>query len=373
MRKTMLDTVRWINKNKEIFPATGKIKENFLPGKLRLIDQTVLPEKLVYVETDDRQEIFDYIKRLVVRGAPAIGCAAALGLAAVSQHSKASNTSDFLCEIRKTADYLSSSRPTAVNLSWALKRSVSVIEKSVSEGTECVDKLKALLLSEALEIVREDIEMCQAIGQNGLKLIRNGDGILTHCNAGALATADYGTALSPIYAAHEKGMKVKVFSDETRPLLQGSRLTAWELKRSGVDVTTICDNMAAQVMREGKINLVIVGADRIAANGDTANKIGTYGVAILAKHHKIPFYIAAPYSTVDIAIKDGSGIPIEERDGNEIRRGFGKLTAPLDVSVYNPAFDVTPHSLITGIITEKGIIRKPFSTNIRKLLGRKLG
>ena len=364
----MLDTVRWINSDGKIFPTTGKVDKKFLPGKLRLIDQTVLPERLVYVETDDRQEIFDDIKRLVVRGAQAIGCAAALGLAAVSQHSKAGNSSAFLCEIRKTADYLSSSRPTAVNLSWALKRAVSSLERSASGGVACVDRLKEVLLAEALEIVWEDIEMCKEIGQNGVDLIRDGAGILTHCNAGALATADYGTALSPIYAAYEKGLKIKVYSDETRPLLQGSRLTAWELKRAGVDVTTICDNMAAQVMREGRIDLVIVGADRIAANGDTANKIGTYGVAILAKYHKIPFYVAAPYSTVDIAIGDGSGIPIEERDGNEIRRGFGKLTAPPDVSVYNPAFDVTPHGLITGIITEMGIIKRPFSTNIRKMM-----
>lgn len=369
----MLDTVRWINSNGKIFPGTGKIDKNLLPGKLRLIDQTVLPVNLVYVETDDRQEIFDCIKRLVVRGAPAIGCAAALGLAAVSQHSKAENAPQFLCEIRKTADYLSSSRPTAVNLSWALTRVVLFVEKSIKGGVDCVARLKEILLSEALEIVTEDISMCKAIGQNGLQLIKNGAGILTHCNAGALATADYGTALSPVYAAHEKGLKIKVYSDETRPLLQGSRLTAWELKRSGVDVTTICDNMAAQVMREGKIDLVIVGADRIAANGDTANKIGTYGVAILAKHHKIPFYIAAPYSTVDLAIRDGSGIPIEERDGNEIRRGFGTLTAPADVSIYNPAFDVTPHSLITGIITEKGIIKKPFRASIRKLFGFRPG
>jgi methylthioribose-1-phosphate isomerase len=367
----MLDTVRWITADGKIFPATGKIDKNLLPGKLRLIDQTVLPETLVYVETDDGQEIFDCIKRLVVRGAPAIGCAAALGLAAVSQHSKAGNSSDFLCELRKTADYLSSSRPTAVNLSWALKRVVLSVEKSISCGLECVNKLKESLLSEALEIVREDIEMCKAIGQHGVALIRDGAGILTHCNAGALATADYGTALSPIYAAYEKGLKIKVYSDETRPLLQGSRLTAWELKRAGVDVTTICDNMAAQVMREGKIDLIIVGADRIAANGDTANKIGTYGVAILAKYHKIPFYIAAPYSTVDITMNDGSKIPIEERDGDEIRRGFGRLTAPPDVSTYNPAFDVTTHELITGIITERGIIRKPFTANIRKMFGRK--
>ncbi len=367
----MIDTVRWINSKGKIFSGPGKFNKNFLPGKLRLIDQTRLPEKLVYVETDDKHEIFDFIKRLVVRGAPAIGCAAALGLAAVSQNSKAKSSAEFLREIRKTAEYLASSRPTAVNLSWALKRSVSSIEKASREICD-VRRLKELLLVEALEIVSEDIEMCKAIGRNGLSLIRNGMGILTHCNAGALATSDYGTALSPIYAAHEKGLKIKVFSDETRPLLQGSRLTAWELKRAGVNVTTICDNMAAQVMREGKIDLVIVGADRISANGDAANKIGTYGVAILAKYHGIPFYVAAPYSTVDIAIKHGSGIPIEERNGDEIRKGFGRLTAPADVKIYNPAFDVTPNELIAGIITEKGIIRKPYGKNIRKILGGKM-
>ncbi|OGV41813.1 MAG: S-methyl-5-thioribose-1-phosphate isomerase [Lentisphaerae bacterium GWF2_49_21] len=361
-----------MNSERKIFPSSGKFYKIFLPGKLRLIDQTMLPEKLIYLETDDRQEIFDYIKRLVVRGAPAIGCAAGLGLAAVSQHSRARKVSEFVREIRKTADYLASSRPTAVNLSWALNRTVAAVEKSTADGAGDVSSLKLVLLMEALEIVREDVEMCKSIGQNGVRLLKNGMGILTHCNAGALATADYGTALSPIYAAHEKGMKIKVYSDETRPLLQGSRLTAWELKRAGVDVTTICDNMAAQVMREGKINLVIVGADRIAANGDAANKIGTYGVAILAKYHKIPFYIAAPYSTVDISIRNGSGIPIEERNGDEIRRGFGRLTAPSDVTVYNPAFDVTPNELITGIITEKGIIRTPFRKNIMKMLGNKL-
>ncbi len=368
----MLDTVRWISSRKKIYPGPGKTGKDILPGKLRMIDQTMLPERLVYVETDDAEKIYDYIKRLVVRGAPAIGCAAALGLAAASQHSRAKKASDFVREIRRTADYLASSRPTAVNLSWALNRSVKTAEEAVAGGICDIRRLKEILLLEALEIVSEDIGMCHSIGLNGVKLIRPGMGILTHCNAGALATADYGTALAPIYAAHEKGMKIKVYSDETRPLLQGSRLTAWELKRSGVDVTSICDNMAAQVMREGKIDMVIVGADRIAANGDAANKIGTYGVAILAKFHGIPFYIAAPYSTVDITIRDGSGIPIEERNGDEIRRGFGRLTAPSDVSVYNPAFDVTPNGLISGIITEKGIIRKPFGRNIGKMLGAKL-
>jgi methylthioribose-1-phosphate isomerase len=211
-------------------------------------------------------------------------------------------------------------------------------------------------LSEALAILAEDISMCASIGEHGAALLKNGMGVLTHCNAGALATSDYGTALAPIYIAKEKGVEVTVYSDETRPLLQGSRLTAWELAGAGVKVVTICDNMAAQVMREGKIDLIIVRADRVAANGDAANKIGTYGVAILAKHHNIPFYVAIPYSTIDHSLPDGAGIPIEQREPDEVRRGFGKLTAPEDVEIYNPAFDVTPNDLITGFITENGIV-----------------
>ena len=358
-----MDAVRWKG-------SDGKIYSGFqdgvklLPGKLRLIDQTLLPEKLEYVETDNLEEIYSFIKRLVVRGAPAIGCAAALGLAAVSQKSSAADTKTFMDEVSSSADYLASSRPTAVNLFWALNRCVELLKSSKLKSP---DEMKELLIREALEILSEDIEMCRAIGLNGACLIKDDTRILTHCNAGALATADYGTALSPIYVAHEKGLRLKVFADETRPLLQGARLTAWELDRAGVDVTVICDNMAAFVMRKKMVDIVITGADRIAMNGDSANKIGTYGLAVLASYHKIPFYIAAPYSTIDFSITDGSQIPIEERDRDEVIRGFWKLTAPASVNVFNPAFDVTPCELISGIITERGIIIPPFIENIENL------
>lgn len=363
----MLDPVRWITEDGEILDGlSGNESKLEIKGKLRLIDQTKLPEELVYIATDDIEEIFDAIKRLVVRGAPAIGCAAALGLVAVSRKSQSEDPETFFCEIRKSSAYLASSRPTAVNLEWALNRCVSKLEqKDFSD----VRSMKDFLLEEALSILQEDIEMCKAIGEHGVELLSDGMGILTHCNAGALATSDYGTALSPIYAAKGKGINIKVYSDETRPLLQGSRLTAWELQKAGVDVVTICDNMAAQVMKEGKIDLVIVGSDRISANGDVANKIGTYGVAILAKYHNIPFYVAVPYSTIDMSLATGDLIPIEQRDPDEIRRGFGKLTAPADISVYNPAFDVTPNELIAGIITEKGIVRPPYKENFEAFFG----
>ncbi len=359
----MIDPVRWI-------APSGNILSEFaegiplLPGKLRLIDQTLLPERLEYLETDDIGEIFDAIKTLKVRGAPAIGCAAALGLAAVSQHSSQKDGQAFIAETRGSADFLAKSRPTAVNLFWALDRCVAALRNS---GRDDVGELKKLLLKEALEILKEDILMCRSIGEAGLPLMKAGMGVLTHCNAGALATGDYGTALSPIYLAHEKGIHLKVYADETRPLLQGARLTAWELKKAGVDVTVICDNMAAVVMRDRKVDLVIVGADRIAVNGDAANKIGTYSVAILADFHKIPFYVAAPYSTIDFTLADGSGIPIEERGGDEIRCGFGRRTVLPEIATYNPAFDVTPNRLIKGIITEKGIVSPPFKENILKL------
>jgi methylthioribose-1-phosphate isomerase len=351
----MIDTVRWKSN------CPGKL----MPGKLRLIDQTRLPEHLIYLETDNDEEIFDFIKRLVVRGAPAIGCAAALGLAAVSQHSAAKTKQDFMEDIKNTADYLAASRPTAVNLSWALDRCLKKIESAEEND---IFQLKEILIQEGINILNEDIHMCRSIGENGIELIKRGNGILTHCNAGALATGDYGTALSPIYLAAERQMEITVYSDETRPLLQGSRLTAWELKKADINVITICDNMAAQVMREGKIDLIIVGSDRIAANGDAANKIGTYGLAILAKYHKIPFYVAAPYSTIDISLETGDKIPIEQRDADEIRCGFGRLTAPADINVYNPAFDVTPHELITGIITESGILRPAYTKTIKKFI-----
>ena len=354
----MIDTVRWKEKH----------LGNLLPGKLRIIDQTKLPEELVYLESDTDVEIYDYIKRLVVRGAPAIGCAAALGLGAVIQHSKAKTRDDFLKDVKKVSDFLAQSRPTAVNLFWALNRCVNKLNNSAETK---VALLKEILVQEGINILNEDISMCKAIGEHGLKLLKNGFGILTHCNAGALATGDYGTALSSIYTAHSLGMDLRVYSDETRPLLQGSRLTAWELKKAGINVVTICDNMAAQVMKEGKINIVITGADRIAANGDSANKIGTYGIAVLAKYHNIPFFIAAPYSTIDINTKAGTDIPIEQRDPDEVRKGFGKLTAPKDVNVYNPAFDVTPNELIHGIITESGILYPPFKESIKNMISAK--
>ena len=338
----MLETVRWIT-------AEGKVLDRYeegvqvLPGKLRIIDQTRLPQELVYLELDDVDEIVAAIKRLSVRGAPAIGCAAALGLAACAQHLPQEG---FLGRVQELANKLAASRPTAVNLFWALERCLSHL-------TRCDKPSVGELLSEALDILGEDIQMCQAIGAHGAALIEDGMGILTHCNAGALATGDFGTALSPMYVAHKDGRKFTVYSDETRPLNQGSRLTAWELHQTGIDVVTICDNMAAQVMKEGKIDLIIVGSDRIAANGDAANKIGTYGLAVLAKHHSIPFYVAAPTSTIDASLEHGGLIPIEQRDPAEVGAAEG-------VRVYNPAFDVTPCELISGIITENGFHRPPF-------------
>jgi methylthioribose-1-phosphate isomerase len=261
---------------------------------------------------------------------------------------------DLIRAVRDATALLRTSRPTAVNLFWALDRIDRRLERaSVSDPAALLD----LLLAEAQAIAEEDRAMCRSIGQHGSSLLSSGQGVLTHCNAGGLATADYGTALAVIFTAHEQGKAIEVFADETRPLLQGARLTAWELQRRGVPVTLICDNMAAQVMRERRVDLVVVGADRIAANGDTANKIGTYGVAVLAKAHGIPFYVAAPSSTFDLAIADGSQIPIEQRDAREITHGFGRPTAPEGVAVYNPAFDVTPAELIAGIITERGVIR----------------
>jgi len=360
----MLDPVTWKLANGEIIKGRRPGCNDYR-GVLRLIDQTKLPVELTYLETADLETVYDAIKRLVVRGAPAIGCSAALGLAAVTFTSRAVDVSALKAEIRRDAARLASSRPTAVNLFWALDRCTRMADQSTAAT---VAELQQQLAETALDILSEDIGMCQSIGRHGVSLFRDGIGVLTHCNAGALATGDYGTALSPVYTAHEQGMKVTVYSDETRPLLQGSRLTAWELNQAGVDVVTICDNMAAQVMREGKVQLVIVGADRIAANGDTANKIGTYGVAILAKYHGVPFYVAAPYSTIDLQLADGSGIPIEQRDGNEIKNGFGRQTAPDAVRTYNPAFDVTPHELIAGIITERGIITPPFPEKIRALV-----
>jgi len=331
-------------------------------GAVDLIDQTLLPNELKYISCKTVEEIWEAIKVLRVRGAPAIGIAGALGTVLGIWHSKAKNYIEFKSELDKVTGYLATSRPTAVNLFWALDRM-----KAVAEANKDYDipKIKEILLNEAQKIIDEDKAICRAIGRKGAELIKDNDTILTHCNAGGLATADYGTAIAVIFAAHEQGKKIKVFADETRPLLQGARLTAWELMQAGIDVTLICDNMAAQVMKEGKINCVIVGADRIAANGDTANKIGTYGVAVLAKEHKIPFYVAAPTSTFDLSLANGDLIPIEQRGADEVTEKFGKRTAPKGVKVYNPAFDVTPARLIDGIITEVGIIKAPYTENLK--------
>lgn len=338
-----------------------------LPGLVRLIDQTLLPTELQYRDCRSVEEIWEAIRMLRVRGAPAIGVAAAMGTVLGVQRLDVTHRADYEAKLRETTAYLRSSRPTAVNLFWALER----MERHFKSLAEPFSSSKATraLLTEALAIEAEDRGMCRAIGQAGASLIGEGQGVLTHCNAGGLATADYGTALAVMFAAAESGRRFHVFADETRPLLQGARLTAWELAQRGIDVTLICDNMAAQVMKEGKVQLVVVGADRIAANGDTANKIGTYGVALLAQAHSIPFYVAAPSSTFDLSLEDGSAIPIEQRDPREVTHGFGRQTAPEGIKVYNPAFDVTPARYIAGIITERGVIRPVTREAIERVLG----
>lgn len=331
---------------------------------LIIIDQTKLPTITEFIKLETLEDVWQAIFHLKVRGAPAIGVAAAFGLYVGIRNACEADFETFWTELKKSSDYLATSRPTAVNLFWALNR----MEKKAQSCKELpVIEIKAELLKEAQAIRDEDEAMCRAIGENALTLLSDGMTVLTHCNAGALATAQYGTALSPFYLAKEKGMNIKVFADETRPLLQGARLTTWELYNSGVDVTLICDNMAAMVMSKGMIDAIIVGCDRVAANGDTANKIGTYGVAVLAKHHNIPFYIAGPTSTIDMNAKTGDDIPIEERNELEVSCGFGRRTAPEGVKVFNPAFDVTPSELITAIITEKGILKQPYSESLKKL------
>lgn len=333
-------------------------------GRIKLIDQTLLPNEFKQIYCDDLPTIWEAIKSLRVRGAPAIGIAGALGAVLGIWNSSAETYDDFASELKKATDYLATSRPTAVNLFWALDR----ISRTADENKNLsISDLKDALLAEAQEIIEEDKAMCRAIGQHGIELLNENDTILTHCNAGGLATSDYGTALAVMFSAHDAGKKISVFADETRPLLQGARLTTWELMQAGIDVTLICDNMAAQVMKEGKIQCVIVGADRIAANGDTANKIGTYNVAILAQAHEIPFYVAAPTSTIDYSLETGSEIPIEQRSAKEVTEGFGKLTAPKGVRVYSPAFDVTPASLVTAIITEKGVARLPYTESLKEM------
>jgi len=321
-------------------------------GHLRLLDQTLLPAKIVYRDCQTVEDVWEAIKVLRVRGAPVIGVAAAYGVVIGAQSGDA----------RDAVERLKTSRPTAVNLFWALDRMRRVI------NARPANLLKALH-SEATNIEEEDRSFCLGIGQHGAGLVPEGGGVLTHCNAGSLVTAGRGTALAVLYEARERGKNFHVFVDETRPLLQGARLTAWELMQRGVPATLICDNMAARVMHEGKIQMVVVGADRIAANGDTANKIGTYGVAILAQAHGVPFYVAAPSSTFDLSIPNGEQIPIEERDPREVTHGFGSSTAPAGIPVYNPAFDVTPARLIAGIVTERGLVRPVNAESIKSLLG----
>ena len=316
--------------------------------KLKWIDQTCLPLELVYKTSDDYEEIITAIKRLEVRGAPAIGIAAAYALAIASF--KENNTSeDFILKI---ADALKASRPTAVNLFWAVDRMVDIYNKFKDEPHEEIIKE---LFYESAQIHKEDEEMCRHIGEHGAELIKDGDTILTHCNAGALATGGIGTALAVIYTAQKQGKNIKVFADETRPLLQGARLTAWELQQENIDVTLITDNTAGMLMRQGKIDHIIVGADRVTQNGDVANKIGTYAVAVLAKENNIPFYVALPGSTFDLTLESGDDIIIEERSSLEVTKGFGNQTSPHDIQVYSPAFDVTPAKYISYYITDSGL------------------
>jgi methylthioribose-1-phosphate isomerase len=333
---------------------------------LDLLDQRLLPSEVVYLELLTAEGVWDAIKHLAVRGAPAIGIAAAYGVVLGSRNTEGT-PEQWLASVYQAAEYLATSRPTAVNLFWALDRMKARAASLVAEGAAATAQCKQALLDEAIAIQSEDEETCRLIGEHALELFEDGMGVLTHCNAGGLATAKYGTALAPFYLAQEQGIHLKVFADETRPVLQGARLTAFELQQAGVDVTLICDNMAGMVMNKGWINAVIVGTDRVAANGDVANKIGTYSVAVLAKAHDIPFYVACPLSTIDLNTPSGDLIPIEERNAEEITAGFGKRTAPEGVKVFNPAFDVTPHHLVTAIITEKGIVRPPFDVNLQKL------
>jgi len=335
-------------------------------GFLELIDQRRLPAEFIKLQCRSIEQLFESIKTLAVRGAPAIGVSAAYGLVlAMQKLNPADGLEQGLKVLAEASEYLASSRPTAVNLSWALERICqNAKEFATRQPKATVQELREAVLTEANAIYREDVDMCRRIGQNGERFIKEGAGILTHCNAGALATAGQGTALSVMFEAHKNGKKFRVYADETRPLLQGARLTAWELKQAGIDVTVICDNMAAYLMNQGRVDAVITGADRIAANGDTANKIGTYSLSILAREHGIPFYIAAPSSTFDLSIKSGAEITIEQRPADEVVFFGDRKTTPEGIDIYNPAFDVTQAQDITAIITERGVIENPNTDNI---------
>lgn len=333
-------------------------------GVLKLIDQTKLPTQKIYVECTTYMEVAEAIKNMIIRGAPAIGVTAAYGIAIGTQSIKTQSKSQFIKDIEEICNIMRSTRPTAVNLFWAVDR---IYKTALSHMERSLDEIKEAVLNEAIKMDSEDVEANKAIGKNGLNLIKDNFTILTHCNAGALATCDYGTALGVIRAAHDAGKNINVYADETRPYLQGARLTAWELAQDGIPVTLICDNMAGHFMKSGIIDCVIVGADRIALNGDTANKIGTYSVAVLAHENRIPFYVAAPLSTIDFSTESGDGIPIEERLSREVTQIMGIQIAPTGIKVANPSFDVTPNKYISAIITEKGIIYPPFKDNITAL------
>ncbi len=335
-----------------------------------MIDQRKLPVSEVYVTCKTANEVAKAIKTMVIRGAPAIGVAAAMGIALGMSKSKATGTKQFVTEFQKSCDLMAATRPTAVNLFWAIERMKRTFAEAAQGGCS-VDEIKQRLIDDAARVHDEDVQSCRSMGAHGATLVPDSARILTHCNAGALATAGYGTALGVIRAAVEQGKKIAVMADETRPFLQGARLTAWELVKDGIDTTVITDNMSASMMRLGHVDLVVVGADRIAANGDVANKIGTYGVAVLAKEHGIPFYVAAPISTVDLGTADGDGIPIEERNAREVTHvGTSRLT-PEGAHIRNPAFDVTPAKYVTAIITERGIARPPYSESLAFLVGEK--
>src|SRR5438034_3541907 len=330
-----------------------------------MIDQRKLPGEEVYVRCKTAAEVARAIKTMVIRGAPAIGVAAAMGIALGIRTSKTTGTQKLAAEFYRICEQMAATRPTAVNLFWAIERMKRAFAKGVEAG-ESVDQIKDRLDREAEAIHDEDVASCRAMGAFGAEVVPADAHILTHCNAGALATAGYGTALGVIRGAVEAGKRVAVFADETRPFLQGARLTAWELVRDGIDTTIITDNMSGALMRQGRVDLVVVGADRIAANGDTANKIGTYGVAVLAREHNIPFYVAAPLSTIDLETPDGQHIPIEERNPREVTHVGGVRLAPAGELIWNPGFDVTPHKFITGIITERGIFRAPYIESLKR-------
>ena len=336
-----------------------------IEGRLEIIDQTLLPGEYRIITPGSVEEAWEAIKRLRVRGAPALGVTAGFAVILGVRDWAGVDVQGLLSEVERVCAYVGSSRPTAVNLFWALERMKRCAEANAAKG---VEGIKDALMVEAKRILEEDKAICRQLGEHGASLIADGARILTHCNAGGLATSEYGTALAAVFTAHEQGKRIHVYADETRPLLQGARLTTWELMQAGVETTLICDDMAAHVMKSGKVDMVITGADRIAGNGDAANKIGTYGLAVLARHHEIPMYVVAPVSTFDLTLASGEEIPIEERSPDEVTSWMGLPTAAEGVKVFNPAFDVTPHELISAIVTERGVIREPNTERVAEAL-----